>query len=359
MKLTVFSLLFSSSTPGFKCVSIFFLLISMACRKKLRIAIGFVKDKGSLIKTTLSTKRRRASIRRVILRATTHGSLFPPSDDRVAAVISLGHESRATACACIQVLMDRLHGTSNASVALKCLYTIHNIIGKGSFILKDQLSIYPCYGGRNFLNLSMFRDDSDSESWEISTWVRWYSGILEQNLMVSRIIGYNLYTSRAKNDSNKKGKILSFLNSDLLKELDVLVNFADQVGNAPDSLYLQRESLVYEVVRLVSEDYRLVQREIYLRVAELGARLMSLSYGECTQFLNSLTRLEDCRERICALLVNRNRNDDLWDSIKEAKAKVMVMMEEKIKERKIPLISMGDESSKLTGFSQLSRLLAF
>lgn len=257
--------------------------------------------------------------------------------------------------------MDRLHGTSNASVALKCLYTIHNIIGKGSFILKDQLSIYPCFGGRNFLNLSTFRDKLDSESWEASTWVRWYAGILEQNLMVSRFLGYNLYTSRAKNDSNKKGKILSFLNSDLLKEIDVLVGFADHVGNAPDSLYLQRQSLVYEVVRLVSEDYRLVQREISVRVAELGVRVMSLSYNECTLFLNSLNRLEDCRERISALLVNRNRNDGLWELIKETKANVVVMMKEKIKEREIPLITMGgiNESSKLTEFSQLSRLLVY
>ncbi|XWS21451.1 hypothetical protein CRYUN_Cryun30bG0055800 [Craigia yunnanensis] len=257
----------------------------MEYRKKLRFVLGILKDKGSLIKTTFSTKRHKSSIRRVILRATTHGSTAPPSDHRIAAVISLGHGSRATACACIQALKDRLHRTSNASVALKCLYTIHSIIAKGSFILKDQLSIYPCFGGQNFLNLSMFRDDSDTETWELSIWVRWYAGILEQNLMVSRILGYHLYSSGAKNDSNKKDEILAFFNSDLLKEIDVLVDFADQVGNAPDSLYLQRKSLVYEVVGLVSEDYRLIQREISLRLAELGERLMSLSFSECTQFL--------------------------------------------------------------------------
>ncbi|XWS25326.1 hypothetical protein CRYUN_Cryun27aG0059600 [Craigia yunnanensis] len=327
----------------------------MGYRKKLRIVLGVLKDKGSLIKTTLSTKRHKSSIHRVILRAATHGSITPPSDHRIAAVISLGHGSRATACACIQALMDRLHHTSNASVALKCLYIIHNIIGKGSFTLKDQLSIYPGFGGRNFLNLSMFRDDSDSETWEISTWVRWYAGILEKKLMVSRLLGYQLYSSRAKNDGNKKDKILAFLNSDLLKEIDVLVDFADQVGNAPDSLYLQRKSLVYEVVRLVSEDYRLVQREISLRVAELGVRMMSLSFSECTQFLNSLNRYEDCKERISSLLVNRNRNDDLWDSIKNTKANIVVMMKEK-KEGKMSAITMGDESNKLTGFSQLFRL---
>ncbi|XVE60550.1 hypothetical protein DITRI_Ditri05aG0137800 [Diplodiscus trichospermus] len=321
----------------------------MGYRKRLRVVLGILKDKGSLIKTTLSTKRHKSSIRRVILRSTTHGSTSPPSDYRIAAVISLGHGSCATACGCIQALMDRLRGTGDAFVALKCLYTIHSIIGRGSFLLKDQLSVYPCFGGRNFLNLSMFRDASDSETLEISTWVRWYAGILEQNLMVSRILGYHLYPSRAKSDGNKKDNILALSNSDLLKEIDVLVDFADQVGNAPDSLYLQRKSLVYEVVRLVSEDYRLIQREISVRVAELGVRMMNLSWSECTQFLNSLNRLEDCKERISSLLVNRNRNDDLWDLIKETKAKLMLMMKEK-KDGKMLVITMGDESSKLTWY---------
>ncbi|XVE95239.1 hypothetical protein REPUB_Repub02eG0079000 [Reevesia pubescens] len=318
----------------------------MGYRKKLRIVLGIMKDKGSLIKTILSTKHHKSSVHRVILRATTHGSSAPPPDHRITAVISLGHGSSATACACIQALMDRLHRTSNASVALKCLYTIHNIIGKGSFILKDQLSIYPCFGGRNFLNLSMFRDDSDTETWELSTWVRWYTEILEQNLMVSRVLGYQLNSSRAKIDSNKKDKILGLSNSDLLNEIDVLVDFADQVGNPPDSLYLQRKSLVYEVVRLVSEDYRLVQREIYVRVAELGVRMMSLSFSEWNQSLNSLNRLEDCKERISLLLVNRNRNDDLWDLIKENKVNLVGMMKEK-KEGKILVITMGDQLSKV------------
>ncbi|EOY15351.1 hypothetical protein QUC31_000497 [Theobroma cacao] len=321
----------------------------MGCQKKLRIVLGILKDKASLIKTTLSTKGHKSSVRRVILRATTHGPYALPSDNRIAAVIALGHGSRATACACIQALMDRLHRTSNAYVALKCLYTIHNIIGRGSFILKDQLSVYPCSGGRNFLNLSMFRDDSDPEMWEMSTWVRWYAGVLELNLMISGVLGYHLYSSSPKNDGNKKDKLMALWNSDLLNELDVLVDFAEHVGNAPHSLYLQRKSLVYEVVRSVSENYRLVQHEISLRVAELGLRMMSLSFGECTRFLNLFNRFEDCKDRISVLLVNRNRNDDLRDLVQETKAKLVVIMEEK-KEWKMLSITMGDGdgSSNLT-----------
>ncbi|KAL4332238.1 hypothetical protein GQ457_07G023920 [Hibiscus cannabinus] len=299
----------------------------MGYRKSLRIMLGNLKDKGSLIKTALSTNSHKSSVRSVILRATTHGSSSLPSEHQIAAIIAIGLESHAGACCCMQALMDRLNSTSDAFVALKCLYTIHNIIGKGSFGSADQLSPYKC-----FHNSLAFRDHSDQETWQMSEWVRWYAAILEQNLAVPKVLGYHhLY-------SNKKDKILSSLNSDLLKEIDVLVEFARQVGNRPDSLHLQRNSLVYEVVRLVGEEYRLVQREMGSRVAELGARMTSLSLNECTEFLNSLDRFEECKEGICSLLVNRNTNADLWDLVKESKAKLVAKIKEEENVGKLTLV---------------------
>ncbi|GMI90987.1 hypothetical protein like AT4G40080 [Hibiscus trionum] len=288
----------------------------MGYRKNLRIILGNLKDKGSLIRTVLSTNPHKSSVRSAILRATSHGSSSLPSEHQMGAIISLGLESHAGACSCIQALMDRLNSTSDAFVALKCLYIIHNIIGKGLFVPNDQLSMYQCFGGRKFLN------SWDQETRQMSDWVRWYAAILEQNLVVPKVLGYHLY-------NNKKDKILSSLNSDLLKEIDVLVEFACQVGNPPDSLHLQRNCLVYEVVRLVGEEYRLVQREIGSRVAELGARMTSLSRSECSEFLNSLNRFEDCKERISSLFVNRYRNADLWDLVKETRAKLVAMIKDK------------------------------
>ncbi|KAK8597119.1 hypothetical protein V6N13_001744 [Hibiscus sabdariffa] len=272
----------------------------MGYRTRLRAVFGLLKDKASLIKTTLSTKRHKASARRVVLRATSHGSSAPPSDHRIDAVIAFGQSSPASACTCIQAVMDRLHRTRNSTVALKCLYTIHNIIGKGSFILKDQLTTYPSFGGRNFINLSTFRDDSDPKASEMSAWVRWYAGMLEQNLSVSRMLGYHLNSPPRP----KKERIMGLSNSDLLKEIDLLINFPHHISAVPDSLYLQRESLVYEVVRLVSEDYR----------------------------------LDGCKERISLLLVNRNRNDVFWDSIKETKANLVATVE---KEKEGNMVSLS------------------
>lgn len=241
--------------------------------------------------------------------------------------------------------MDRLHGTRDTFVALKCLYTIHNIITKDSFILKDQLSIFPTLGGRNFLNLSEFHDDSDPESWELSAWIRWYATVLEQNLTVSRVLGYHLSSSDSKkNHKDKEEKIFALLSSDLLIEIDALVGFVQEISNVPNSLHLQRNNLVYEIVRLVSEDYRLIQREISLRVVELDERMTSLSVDQLTLFMSALKKFEDCKERLSLLFVNRKKNDGLWHLIGETKMKIETMMNKKAEEMALVRIMKRDET---------------
>ncbi|KAK9083698.1 hypothetical protein Scep_030169 [Stephania cephalantha] len=99
----------------------------------------------------------------------------PPHQNHISVVLSYDFTSRATASLCIHALMDRLHTTRDASVALKCLIIVHNIIKRGSYILQDQLSVCPKYGGKNYLNLSNFKDNSTPHSWALSFWVGWYA----------------------------------------------------------------------------------------------------------------------------------------------------------------------------------------
>ena len=163
---------------------------------KLTNLIGIIKDKASQSKAALLSKRTTLSL----LRATSHDSSTPPTRKHLATLLSSGDGSRATASAAVEVLMDRLQGTNNAAVALKCLIAVHHIIHHGSFILQDQLSVYPSAGGRNYLNLSNFRHNTDPTSWELSSWVRSFAQHIEQLLCTSRILGFFLRTSTDSED---------------------------------------------------------------------------------------------------------------------------------------------------------------
>jgi len=302
-------------------------IIQMAQQKRLKSLTQNLKDKASVIAAVLSPKRHVSSVRVHVLRATTHALTAPPSEETIAAVLAVGQGSNRDPRACIDALMDRLHHTRSATVALKCLFTLHNVVVKGPFTLKDQLSCYPSYGGHNFLNLSNFRDDSDLESVELSSWVRWYAGVLEQSLTASRILGYYLSASRESQES-KKIILSNASNADLLYKVETLVGFVEQISHVPDSLHLQRNELVYEVVRLVGEDYRSVQVEILLRLEELGERMEDFDVGELNELVGYLGRLEETQEKLVLLFVNRKRNNGFWDLVQKTKVKGMTKKRE-------------------------------
>ncbi|WCJ35682.1 ENTH/ANTH/VHS superfamily protein [Euphorbia peplus] len=316
--------------------------------KKFRIMVGLIKDKSSIIKATLSTKPYIAKLRISVVQATAHGGSAPPSENRVDSVLSLGHRYDA-GYECINALMSRLHGTKNASVALKTLFLVHIILTKGSFLIKNHLSLYLSRGGLNFLNLSNFREDQPDYE---RAWVRWYSSVLEHNIKVSTFLEYNIFSSLSNNE--KEEKVWALMSKDLLGEIEILVDFVNVTSQFPDSsLDMLKNDLIYEIVRLVSDDYRAVQLEILIRVGELRNRIPSLSTGELSRVMGELRRLESMKERFSKLFMNRNRNDGLWELVGETNKEIAKVIN---KNGNIKLLKMGTatyeyDSTRWTRFS--------
>ncbi|KAE9603855.1 putative ANTH domain-containing protein [Lupinus albus] len=301
----------------------------MAQRKRVRNFANKLKDKASLIAATFSFKHHLSSIHVHVIRATTHALAATPSESTIAAVLGLGQHQKFPR-ACIDALMDRLHHTRSATVAMKCLFTLHNVVVKGPITLKDQFSHYPSYGGHNFLNLSTFRDDSDVESVELSSWVRWYAVVIEQCLTVSRIMGHYLHLSLNEQDhtQERNSSFFRLSNADLLYKIEGLILFVEQVSRVPESLHLQRKDLIYEVVKLVREDYRSAQREILWRLEELEKRMKDLDVGELNELVGYLERLEESKEKLVILFVNKIKYNGFWDLVKEVKKKGLEMKKE-------------------------------
>ncbi|KAL4386977.1 hypothetical protein GQ457_09G011080 [Hibiscus cannabinus] len=177
--------------------------------KILRDFIGIIKDKASQSKAALISNPKTLSLHVALLRATTHDPFTPPDPRYLATLLSFGHSSRATASTAVEALMDRLQTTRDAAVSIKCLVTVHHIIKRGSFILQDQLTVYPSTGGRNYLKLSDFRDDTTPLTWELSSWVRWYALYLENLLSTWRILGSFLYSTSSSVDKRKEEEKVS------------------------------------------------------------------------------------------------------------------------------------------------------
>ncbi|KAL4292114.1 hypothetical protein GQ457_14G003210 [Hibiscus cannabinus] len=292
--------------------------------KVLRDFIGIIKDKASQSKAALISNPKTLSLHLALLRSTTHDPFTPPDPRHLATILSFGHSSRATASTVVEALMDRLQTTRDAAVSIKCLITVHHIIKRGSFILQDQLSVYPSSGGRNYLKLSNFRDDTTPLTWELSSWVRWYALYLETLLSTSRNLGFFLCSSSSSVDKdNEEDKASSAINSELLKEINSLGNLIEQIARTPDSLNSNRYRLVDEVLGLVGEDYLSSINEVSIRVSEFRERLGCLSFVDSVELACALKRLEDCKERLSTISQSKKvMIETVWVSISELKGQI-------------------------------------
>ncbi|KAA8530796.1 hypothetical protein F0562_005580 [Nyssa sinensis] len=296
----------------------------MERKTKFRDLIGVIKDKASLSKAAIISKPKTLSLYLAVLRATTHSPSTPPDDTHLTKLLSLGHSSRATASALVESLMDRLHRTGNSFVALKCLLTIHHIIKRGSFILQDQLSVFPATGGRNYLKLSAFRDDANATTWAFSVWVRWYGRYLETLLSTSRVLGFFLCSSSSTVEKEKRDEsIPSFVNVDLIRDVDSVVAVIEEICKVPDSFHINGNKLLDEIMGLLGGDYLSAVGEISLRLSEFNERLSCLSFGESVELISALKRLEDSKERLMGLFsIKKASTETLWDSTRELKDRV-------------------------------------
>ncbi|KAL1569667.1 putative clathrin assembly protein [Salvia divinorum] len=290
----------------------------------LRELIGIIKDKASLSKAALLST---APIRLAVLRATSHSPPAAPDDRHVSALLLSGEASRSAASPIIAALMLRLHRTGNSIVALKCLLVFHHILRRGPFILQDQLSIFPAYGGRNHLNLSDFRDTA---AWHLSSWVRWYARFLETLLSTSRTLGYFLCSSSSSSlKENHERRISSLLNLDLIKELDSLSLLIEEICRAPDNLTVEGGVIVKEITALFLDDYISAVNELLLRLSELNERVSSLSFGDSIEVICGLKRLQNCKERLSDLYsVEKPSIEMMWGLVQDLKDRIETLNKE-------------------------------
>ncbi|KAF7834453.1 putative clathrin assembly protein [Senna tora] len=284
---------------------------------KLRDLIGVVKDKASQSKAALLSKRATLTL----LRATSHDSFTPPTPKHLSTLLSSGDGSRATAAAAVELLMDRLQRTHNSAVALKCLIAVHHIVKRGTFILQDQLSVFPAAGGRNYLKLSDFRDNTTPTSWQLSSWVRFYAQYIEQLLCTSRTLGLFFIGSPHSNDGSREERASGLTNADLLEETDSLLTLIDEIGRKPSdssaSISNNGNKLVEEIANLLEEDWDCIMKEVWARVKEFRERLLGcLSFGEAVELVCELKRMEENKEMRKMVVEGR-----FWDVVREVKEK--------------------------------------
>ncbi|KAL0905647.1 hypothetical protein M5K25_024083 [Dendrobium thyrsiflorum] len=145
----------------------------------IRKAIGAVKDQTSIGLAKVSSNIA-PDLDVAIVKATSHDD--EPADEKyIREILSLTSYSRGYVGPCVATVSRRLGKTRDWIVALKALMLVHRLLADGDPAFHHEI-LYATRRGTRLLNMSDFRDEAHSSSWDHSAFVRTYALYLDQRL---------------------------------------------------------------------------------------------------------------------------------------------------------------------------------
>ncbi|AES71669.1 putative ANTH domain-containing protein [Medicago truncatula] len=172
---------------------------------KLRKAIGAVKDQTSI---SLAKVTHAANLEVTILKATTHDK-NPIEERYVNEIVNIVSSNKAYAAACAQCIGKRMGKTRNWVVALKSLMIVLRIFQDGDPYFPREV-FHSMKRGAKILNLSSFKDDSNSSPWDYTAFIRTFALYLDERLdcfLTGKLQRRFTYNNRfhEKNQRNEPG----------------------------------------------------------------------------------------------------------------------------------------------------------
>ncbi|KAL3635387.1 hypothetical protein CASFOL_019934 [Castilleja foliolosa] len=146
---------------------------------KLKKAIGAVKDQTSISLAKVSSNSS-SNLEVVVLKATSHDAI-PIDDKYVHEILHLVSSNKIHAAACARAIGKRIGRTRNWVVALKSLMLVLRIFQDGDPYFPREV-LHAMKRGAKILNLSSFRDDSNSSPWDFTSFIRTFALYLDERL---------------------------------------------------------------------------------------------------------------------------------------------------------------------------------
>ncbi|KAJ7966190.1 AP180 N-terminal domain containing protein [Quillaja saponaria] len=145
----------------------------------IRKAIGAVKDQTSIGIAKVASNMA-PDLEVAIVKATGHDD-DPAGEKYIREILNLTSLSRGYVHACVSAVSKRLGKTRDWIVALKALMLVHRLLNEGDPLFQEGI-LYATRRGTRLLNMSDFRDEAHSSSWDHSAFVRTYALYLDQRL---------------------------------------------------------------------------------------------------------------------------------------------------------------------------------
>ncbi|KAE8718936.1 putative clathrin assembly protein [Hibiscus syriacus] len=188
----------------------------------IRKAIGAVKDQTS-ISIAKVAGNIAPELEVLVVKVTSHDE--DPADEKYfREIISLTTYSRGYISACIATVSKRLSKTRDWIVALKSLMLVHRLLVDGNPGFEEEI-VFASRRGMRVLNMSDFRDEAHSNSWDHAGFVRFYAMYLDEK------VEFSVFEKKRRDGEDK------FAGIDERNRLREYGEFRDDYDRGTDSRY--------------------------------------------------------------------------------------------------------------------------
>ncbi|KAK6151734.1 hypothetical protein DH2020_014369 [Rehmannia glutinosa] len=261
-----------------------------------RKAIGAVKDQTSISLAKVAGNVA-PDLEVLIVKATTHDN--EPADEKYAReILNMISYSRGYVSACVFAISKRLSKTHDWIVALKVLMLVHKLLNDGDSVFGEEMMLSSRKGTR-ILNMSDFRDEAHSNSWDHSGFVRSFALFLDQKLefMVyeRKLSGGGGNDERTKyvdgygdsNDSRKQSNEMTPVKElrpvKVLERLNQLLRLLDRfLASKPTGAAKNTRMVLVAVYLLVKDSFKLYA-DILDSLKYLLDGFLELEYADCVK----------------------------------------------------------------------------
>lgn len=268
---------------------------------KLKKAIGAVKDQTSISLAKVSNANA-SNVEVLILKATRHDEA--PLDERyVDEILQLIASSKVYAVACAQVISKRIGKTRNWIVALKSLMLVLRIFQDGDPYFPREVA-HAMKRGQKFLNLSNFRDDSNSSPWDYTAFVRTFALYLDERLdcfITGKL--HKRFSNRGRRNGRIERSYAPVCEMKPIMLLDRISNWQRlldrAIGSKPTGAAKNNSLVQVSLYAIVQESFDLY-RDISDALALLLDSFFHLQYHNCVSAFQACVKASKQFEELCS-----------------------------------------------------------
>jgi len=256
----------------------------------IRKAIGAMKDQTS-ISIAKVAGNLAPDLEVLVVKATSHEEV--PADDKyVREILNLTSYSKGYVNACLISISKRLTKTRDWIVAVKSLMLVHRLLVDGHPSFEDEI-VHATRSGMRVFNMSDFRDEAHSSSWDHAGFVRVYAMYLDEKvefLVYKKKLKGVVDSGDAEFGSVKRNEEKSEVTPvremkaervlDRLKHLLQILNRV--LGCKPHGAAKNNRLVLVAIYQIVRDSFKLYV-EICDVLGVLMDRFMEMEYAHCVQ----------------------------------------------------------------------------